>query len=146
MAHSLTHIYVHLVFATKHRQLLIEEGFRVHVEKFMSGIYKNTGQILMAQYAMPDHYHGLFRLNPSQSLASFIRILKSATTHLINAEYLPGNFAWQNGYGAFSHISGDLEGVTHYILTQPEHHATRTLMDEVIQINRRYHTEWSLDD
>ena len=39
-------------------------------------------------------------------------------------------FYWQDGYGAFSVNSTEVETVIHYISKQHEHHAKRTFQEE----------------
>jgi len=40
------------------------------------------------------------------------------------------NFYWQNGYGAFSVYSKDVDRVTKYIRNQREHHSGQNFQDE----------------
>lgn len=112
----------------------------------MASVYANANQLLVAQYAMPDHYHGLFRMDIRKPLSDFIKVLKSSTTYMINKNILPGNFAWQNGYGLFSHSAGDLENVIRYIRSQPEHHAKTSFAQEVELLNKKYKGDWILED
>ncbi len=48
------------------------------------------------------------------------------------------NFAWQQGYGAFSVSASNLPAVTSYIDNQAEHHKTRDFRNEFLAMLRRH--------
>jgi len=47
-------------------------------------------------------------------------------------------FAWQNGYGAFSVSPSDLEALRTYIDNQEKHHKIRTFQEEYRAFLKRY--------
>jgi hypothetical protein len=48
------------------------------------------------------------------------------------------NFYWQDGYGAFSINSSEVETVTTYIANQHEHHNRMTFQDEYRAFLKKY--------
>ncbi len=139
MANTYTQLYIHLVFAVKHRQCLIRPDFREEVEKYMTSILQNKKHKLLAIYLMPDHAHILIGQNPSHALSSTVNVLKTETTTFIKEKkFTPFNFQWQDGYGAFSHSRSEVDNVIKYILNQPEHHKKTTFREEYLAILRRF--------
>lgn len=52
------------------------------------------------------------------------------------------DFAWQNGYGAFSIGFSQLRTVREYIATQEEHHKKLTFQDEFRLLLKRYEVDF----
>jgi REP element-mobilizing transposase RayT len=73
----------------------------------------------------------LVELHPSQSLAEFIRWIKSRTSRWIHEERIFSEFdQWQKGYAAFSISFNDRQRIIEYIKNQEEHHKTTSFLDE----------------
>ena len=51
-------------------------------------------------------------------------------------------FAWQDGYGAFTVSENRREAVSHYILNQEAHHVTRTFQEEYLEFLRQAGVEY----
>lgn len=80
---------------------------------------------------MPDHLHMLFGMRPTQSLSDLMRIVKGDSSEWINNMKLtPGQFRWQEGYGAFSYEKRKISVVAAYIGNQELHHAKKTFLQE----------------
>ena len=52
------------------------------------------------------------------------------------------DFAWQEGYGAFTVSPSQRETVRHYIEQQAEHHRTRIFREEYLELLRRSGVEF----
>ena len=143
MANTYTQLYIHLVFAVKYRQALIKPSFREEVERYMTGIIQKKKHKLLAIYLMPDHAHILIGQNPNITLSETVNVLKTETNNFIKEKKLsPFRFAWQEGYGAFSHSRSDLDSVVKYILNQPEHHKKRTFREDYLAFLKRYEVDF----
>lgn len=139
MPNTYTQIHLHFVFAVKHRQSLIAEAVRIRVEKYITGIVQNFGHKLLAIYCMPDHTHLFTGFRPAQSVADFMREVKSGSAEFINQQQLAtAHFNWQEGYGAFSYSHSHVPNVVNYILTQPEHHRKRTFREEYLDLLKKF--------
>jgi len=92
---------------------------------------------------MPDHVHLLFQWRTDESLATLMRKLKAHSSRWAH-ETLPAfsEFAWQEGYGAFSVSSSQTDVVKHYIANQPAHHRGRTFQEEFLQLLRVHGIEF----
>jgi putative transposase len=84
---------------------------------------------------MPNHSHLLFLLPAKISLASAINIFKTNSSRFLHERGLV--FQWQNGYGAFSVSFAQLDKVTSYIRSQPEHHKKMTFEQEFLALLKR---------
>ena len=57
--------------------------------------------------------------------------VKSGSSKWLNQKkYIPGKFAWQDGYGAFTYSKSHVDEVVKYVLNQPEHHKKQSFRDE----------------
>lgn len=144
MPNTYTQLYIHIVFAVKHREALINEPIREHVEKYITGIVNGKKQKLYAIYIMPNHLHLLVSINPDTSISDFVRIIKSESTKYINDNNLtPSKFYWQEGFGAFSYSKSQTKNVIEYILNQPEHHRTKSFKEEYIDFLQKFEIEYN---
>lgn len=131
MANTYTQLYIQLVFAVKHRQSLITEEVRIHLQKYISGIISNQNHKMLSIYIMPDHCHILVGLDPKDSISGLVRTIKSNSSKWLNESNLVKHkFQWQEGYGAFSYGQSQVPNVIKYILNQKEHHHKKTFKEE----------------
>ncbi|MCD6397079.1 MAG: IS200/IS605 family transposase [Spirochaetaceae bacterium] len=139
MANTYTQIYLQLVFAVKWRKNLIQDNFREELHKYITGIVENRKQKLIAINSMPDHIHILVGFGTTITIADLVHDIKIASTNFINDHrWLPGKFAWQNGYGGFSYSRSHLDRVVKYILNQQKHHKRNTFKEEYIEFLEKY--------
>ena len=151
MANTYTQLYVHVVFAVKGRTNLISKKWKEELYKYITGIITNKNQKLMIINGMPDHIHLLIGFKPDCSLSDLVRDIKANSSKFINEKkFIPGNFEWQTGFGAFTVGQSQIEKVINYILTQEEHHKKKTFREEYIEFLNAYQidfkTEYIFDD
>ena len=131
MAATFTNLLFHIIFSTKDRQPLIRDSFRDELEKYIAGIVRNEGGILIGVGGMPDHLHLITKFKPDRSVAEMVRLIKANSSKWVNEEHGdPGRFAWQLGYGAFSVSQSQVEALKAYVANQKAHHQTRSFQDE----------------
>lgn len=131
MANTYSKLYVQFVFAVNGRQNLIKSDFREELEMVISGIVAKNHCKLYAIYCNPDHTHLFASMNPSISPAKLMEQVKSGSTNWLNEKkYLKTRFSWQDGYGAFTYASSQIDRVVKYILNQPLHHKKQSFRDE----------------
>jgi putative transposase len=139
MAATLTNLLYHVIFSTKDREPLIRSTFRDELEKYIAGIVRNEGGILLDVGGMPDHLHLVARFRPDRSVAEMVRLIKANSSKWINERFGgAGRFAWQSGYGAFSVSQSQLEALQEYVRHQEEHHRTRSFQDEYREFLSRH--------
>ena len=140
---SFVSLHVHIVFSTKRRAALIDETLAPRLYKYLGGIARNTGSVLVAAGGMADHVHLLCSLGKETSVSELVRNLKSNSSRWIHEEFpMLRGFAWQTGYGAFAVSYSGMDDVKSYIANQQEHHRTRTFQDELRALLRRHEIEW----
>ena len=139
MPNSFHQISIQLVFAVKHREALILPTFKDELYKYITGIFRNKNQKLLAINGMPDHLHIFFGMSPEICLSDLIRDVKSDSSLFINEHKLsPVKFYWQEGYGAFSYSRSQRDRVINYINKQEDHHKRKTFREEYISFLKKY--------
>src|SRR5215203_243286 len=134
MADTFTQIHHHIIFATKYREGLIHSPWREYLHKYITGIVQNKKHKMLQINSMPDHIHMLIGMRPHQSLSSLIQTIKSESSKWVTEKRFCSEFAWQEGFGAFSHSKSQLSQVMLYIQKQHEHHRKKTFRKEYIDI------------
>lgn len=135
MANTFTQIYIHIVFAVKYRHALISAEHKEDLQKYLTGLFSNRSQKMLAINCMPDHLHALISMSTEITIASLIHDIKIASTkHLNSKGWFYNNFAWQTGYGAFSCSRSVLQNVINYIHKQEEHHRKRNFREEFLKM------------
>ena len=135
MANTYTQCYVHLVFSPKNREALINKAWKVELEKYITGIVQNRKHKLLAIGAMPDHIHILIGYNLNELIPNLVEEIKTSTNVWIKENRLSKfKFEWQHGYGAFTHSRMQIDTVVNYILTQEQHHKTKSFKEEYLEI------------
>ena len=132
MAHSLSKIYVHLIFSTKDRVPVLRREHFADIHKYIAGTLTRMDCQALTVGGMPDHVHVLFVLGKSCTIAKTVENLKRAATQYVRT-LAPcyRNFTWQEGYGAFSVSPTRVDAVTQYINNQEQHHTKITFTEEL---------------
>ena len=144
MANTYTQIHLHVVFAVQGRRSLIPTIHAQTLYQYITGIVTQQGQKLLAINGMSDHLHLLIGLRPDKALSELMRDVKASSAKFINEQkWLLGKFAWQEGFGAFSHGASQLPLVIRYIERQQEHHAKRTFGQEYELLLRQFGIDYN---
>ena len=136
MSHSYAQNHIHLVFSTKNRKKLLAKEFLPRLWTYTAAICKNHDLLTFAVGGMEDHIHLLFRLPPTMPLAEAVKLVKSNSSKWIKEQ--TRNFAWQEGYGAFSVSSSNVAAVIRYIDNQEKHHRKITFEDELLALLKKH--------
>jgi REP element-mobilizing transposase RayT len=136
-------IYIHVVFAVKGRESLINYSWEEELYKYISGIVKNKEQKMLAINGMPDHIHFLIGMKPSCCLSDLIREIKKSSNDFIREKkFCKHKFQWQEGYGAFSYSNSSINNVIEYIQNQKDHHKKKTFRDEYIDFLTKFEIQF----
>jgi len=141
MPQSLSNILLHLVFSTKNRHALIEPDVEEELWRYLASICTAHGCQAHRVGGTVDHVHilcGLARTVPASSLLGKI---KTSSSKWMKTRGV-GEFAWQNGYGAFSIGQSQFEAVAAYIARQKQHHHRLTFQEEYREFLRKYRVEY----
>jgi len=124
MAHRYQNILIHCVFSTKERRDLIPLETLPKLWKYFVGIGRNHGVQILAAGGISNHAHLLIVLPPDMAAAKAVQVLKANSSRWLREHRI--DFAWQEGYGAFSVSGSNKNTVIDYIEHQQEHHSKRS--------------------
>jgi REP element-mobilizing transposase RayT len=139
MAHTFTHLLVHIIFSTKDRQPCIDPHTGPRLFAYMGGILKELGSTPVLINGPADHVHALTTLPPTRTLSDVMRLLKTNSSRWVHEEFPHlKHFAWQTGYGAFGVSKSNADDVERYIASQQEHHRHVTFQEEFEAFLKRH--------
>jgi putative transposase len=140
MSHSLTKIWVHIVFSTKDREHFINKEFSDRIYAHIKNhLEKDFECFVKAINGTENHVHILILLNPNYSISELIKNVKGESSHWFNQNnFMKVKFSWQTGYGAFSVGESRIEEVAKYIENQSEHHKKITFLEEYNLFLKKY--------
>src|SRR6266566_9715573 len=122
MPQSLSVVYIHLVFSTKHRQPFLRDvEMRTRLHSQLGGISKTLGCAPILSGGVEDHVHLLARFGRTITQAEWVKELKRVSNLWLKErgrDY--AGFEWQGGYADFSVSQSNLDQVKLYIANQEE--------------------------
>jgi len=140
---SLVKVLVHFVFSTRQRVPYIDAALTADLYPYMAGIVRHKRASLLALGGMPDHIHALIRLKADLSLSDTVRALKAVSSKWIHEKPNPiPDFAWQEGYAAFSVSPSREAAVRSYIANQEAHHRRASFEEELPELLRKHGIEF----
>jgi len=107
MPHSYTNNLLHVVFSTRERKPTIPASLFKELWAVMAGIGRNHRLTVIKIGGMPDHVHILVGLPADVTLAHAVQVFKANSSRWMRQRVQ--EFAWQQGYGAFS-VSASVAG------------------------------------
>jgi putative transposase len=139
MANTYTSLHYHLVFSTKNRIEWITPDIEKRVWAYIGGIARKHKMTALQVGGVDDHIHALVMSPPTLSPSQMAQYLKGESSKWIH-ETFPAlhDFAWQEGYGAFSVSKSNLEAVVQYIQKQREHHQKQSFQEEYLGLLQKH--------
>lgn len=138
MPQTLSFNLVHIVFSTKDRVPLINDGVRDDLHAYMAGTARKIGCECFRVGGVRDHVHLAINLPPTKMAAKVVSEIKTASAAWMKRRGIT-NFAWKRGYGLFSVSPADIDPLTRYIDQQETHHRRRSFEDEMRAFFAKYH-------
>jgi len=143
MSQSLSKIYVHLIFSTKHREPLLMSSVRAPLHSYLATVLNNQECPALKVGGTGDHAHCLFRLSKNLALAKAVEKVKTSSSQWLKTQAGPlHSFHWQSGYAAFSVSSSEVCSVEAYIEEQEKHHRVVSFQEEYRKFLREYGIEY----
>jgi len=130
MANTYTQVHIQFVFAVKFRAALIEASWKEELHKYITGIFQANNHKMLMINSMPDHIHVFIGMRPHQAIAALVQNVKTESNKWIKQKGHAPNFAWQEGYGAFSYSRSHVPDVIHYIENHEAHHKKQMFLEE----------------
>jgi len=135
-------LHYHVVFSTKGRHPFIAETWRGRLHEYFGGLIRSADGIPDAIGGTDDHVHLLIGLRATHKLSSFVQDIKQSSSHWIHETIGVKDFAWQEGYGAFTVSTSNRESVKEYIAKQEDHHRTKTFQEEYLAFLKKHGVEY----
>lgn len=143
MSETYTTILTHVVFSTQGRRNLIPAELEPQLWDCIAVSARRLGMKALAVGGTADHIHILLSLPATVALATAVQQIKAATSKWLRERCQQTDFAWQEGYAAFSIGSDQVDATIVYINRQPEHHRERDSSSELAVFLKR--NEWRDD-
>ena len=132
MSRSYISLFYHFTWSTKGRKPYFSFLGRKRLYRYIGKIVTDERVELLAIGGVHDHVHILVKMNSVDSIAKFMRKVKSTSSAFVKRTGKNCNdFVWQSGYAVFSVNNSNVDKIRHYIKNQEEHHKTRTFEDEL---------------
>ena len=143
MANSYTSIFIHIIFSTHNREPLLQSSFRNRLFAYLGGIARENKVKAISIGGVMDHVHMLTLIPASVSIAKAVQLVKGGSSKWLHENIIPlKNFAWQEGYGAFSVSASQVPEVISYIENQEEHHRIKSFQEEYLSFLRDNNIEY----
>ena len=124
-------LYLHLVWATWDRLLLITPDIERRLHRNIESETQKQGCTVLALNGTEDHVHLLVSFPTTNTIADLVKQVKGVSSHVVNETLQPASqFKWQGSYGAFTVSRWDVDKIIEYIKRQKEHHTTGELVQE----------------
>lgn len=141
MSHTYVSDLIHCVFSTKRRRNLIKPDIQSVLWSFLGGIARKNKFKALVIGGTENHVHVLLSLPPDMPLAKAMQLIKGASSRWLNETHTK-DFAWQEGYGAFTVGISQKGDTIAYIQSQAEHHRKRTFEEEFIAFLKKHDVEY----
>jgi len=143
MAGKYLSLLVHFTWSTEKRYPWLEKPMRDDLYSIIGGIMRNKKAKLIAAGGVSDHIHLYASMPSTISIGDFVNAVKSNSSRWIHETYLRlRNFAWQEGYGAFSVSKSEEMQVVRHVLNQEDHHRRRTFKEELVALLDKHGIEY----
>ncbi len=134
MSQSLTQLYVHLVFSTKHRKHFINEKIASDLYSYIGGTLSLLGCQPLKIGGMEEHIHILCCLSKNITIIKLLQEIKQSSSKWLKTKSDEfRNFYWQDGYGAFTVSPANVANLIAYIGNQRDHHHKKSFKEEYIE-------------
>ena len=120
---------------------MIVPDLQARLWAYIGGIAREHGMKALAVGGTEDHLHVLLSLPANLDMARAMRVIKSGSSRWMHETAGQPEFAWQEGYGAFSIGRSQVAATVAYINGQREHHRKRDFQAEFAAILKKHGIE-----
>jgi REP element-mobilizing transposase RayT len=143
VAGTYTTLYYHIVFSTKSRQPLINVEFEDRLHQYIAGIIRGVEGTSIEINGTADHVHILTILPPKIALSDALRDIKANSSKWVHETHRDlHEFAWQDGFAAFTVSRSQVEPVRQYIRDQKIHHRQSDYKQELLGLLDKHEIEY----
>src|SRR5436305_1982857 len=116
MPGTYSQLLLHVVFATKRRMPWIGAEVAARLYPYLGGIVRAERGVLYAIGGIEDHVHMYLRWRMDGAISDLMRTVKARSSVWVHQNFsILEEFAWQEGYSAFSVSKSPEEEVKIYI-------------------------------
>jgi len=138
---------MHCVFATHQRQRFLNPDIRDRLWPYIGGIAREHGMTALGVGGVEDHVHVLLSLPSTMAISKAMQLLKGNSSKWLHDSFAAlADFAWQEGYGAFSIGVSGVDATLAYIARQEEHHRRKGFREEMEEFLHRHGMTWAERD
>ena len=109
---------------------------------YIGGIAREHAMTALTVGGTEDHAHVLIAIPATIAVATAMREIKRGSSLWMHEACGMPEFAWQEGYGAFSIGHSQVEPTIRYIARQREHHLRQDFQAEFLAILRKHRIEY----
>ena len=137
---SYVSLLYNIVFRPYGSQPVINPDHAEDLYRYISGFINSRDSQLCQIGGMPDHIHLLVQIAPTQSVAAFMRDLKTSANKYMtdHRQWFPDFYKWGKSYCAITVSASNMPNVVSYIQHQKQHHAHKSYADELRDICKAY--------
>ena len=129
MRRSTVKVFVHLIWAVKHREKRLTPDLERDVYRCLSELAQEMGCMVKAIGGTEAHLHMLIWMPTTLTIAEIVKKLKGVSSAMINDKQNHAHhFRWQENYGVYSVSEWNVPQVREYIRHQKQHHAENTVI------------------
>ncbi len=143
MPGTYSQILAHVVFSTKRRQRWLTPAVAERLYAYIGGIVREEKGVLYDIGGIEDHVHLYLRWRPDETVSNLMRTVKARSSLWVHQTFPTlADFAWQEGYSAFSVSKSQEPTVKGYIAHQAEHHRREDFQSELLRLLRAHEIEF----
>lgn len=143
MANTFSQCFYHIVFSTKNRAKFIHSEIEDRVWSYIGGIARKHNLSAIQVGGIEDHIHALVSAPPTIDASKIAKYLKGDSSYWVRREFPKlHNFAWQDGYGAFTVSKSHTQNVINYIKNQRVHHSQQSFEEEFVELLKLHEVEY----
>jgi REP element-mobilizing transposase RayT len=132
---STVKLLIHIVFATKHREMTINEDHCEDLYRYVASFLKKHKCYLKRINGIGNHIHLLVDINPSLSVAVLVQHLKrDSSVWMTQSHLFPNWMGWCEGYFACAVSPKAQDAVIEYIKSQKRHHKVKEFDSEYMAL------------
>jgi REP element-mobilizing transposase RayT len=132
--HTHSALKVHVIFSTRKQVALLDPALLERLVPYMAKVLRSAECTPLAVNGFQDHMHAVFGYSPRLALSNVIRELKGSSSSWVRHQ-MPErrNFAWQEGFAAYSVSPSRVPEAVRYVETQEEHHREKSFEEEYLE-------------
>ena len=130
---------MHCVFSTKERRPQIVPDLQDRLWAYLGGIARDHSMTAISIGGTCDHCHALLSLPGKMDVSKAMQLIKGGSSKWVHDTFPRlRDFAWQEGFGAFSIAVSQIDRTVAYIQRQTQHHRRKTFKEEFLAFLKKH--------